>query len=257
MFNRRNRRCGLSRHRSDMRIISIRTKIFFPPKDDIFPTIEKVGKKLREKDILVITSKIVAIGEGRCVRVTTKAAKRKLIEQEGFYTRFNSIKNTEFSIKGNTVIASAGIDDSNGNGYWILWPENPMESAKKIWRFIREENKLKELGVIITDSYCTPIRSGVIGISIGFYGFHPIASHIGKEDIFGRMFKFSKSNIVDGVAAAAVVVMGETSEQIPLAIVREVPQVRFTSSDTKRELYIHPKKDIYYPLLKPLYDKRR
>ncbi len=238
-----------------MIVIPLKTRAFLPPKDDLFPTLEKIGKRLRERDLLIITSKIVAIGEGRCVRATTPKAKQKLIEQESSGKALGFAKDTMFSIKGNTIIASAGIDDSNGNGYLILWPKDPMKSAKDIWKFLREKTGLHELGIIITDSCCTPMRSGTIGISIGFYGFHPVANHIGKKDIFGRKFKFSKSNVVDSVAAAAVAVMGETSEQIPIVIARRVPQLQFTDRDVRRELFIEREKDIYYPLLKPIYDR--
>ncbi|MDO8620066.1 MAG: coenzyme F420-0:L-glutamate ligase [bacterium] len=240
-----------------MLVIPIKTRTFLPPQDDIFPTLEKIGARLREGDVLVVTSKIVAIGEGRCVRATTTEAKRKLIERESDFRSFNQIKDSMFSIKGNTIIASAGIDDSNGNGYSILWPRNPMWSAKKIWDFLRKEKGLKNLGVIISDSYCTPLRAGVTGISIGFYGFHPVANHIGEKDIFGRKFTFSKSNVADGITASAVTVMGETNEQIPIAIVRGIPNLVFTTRDTRKELLIDPKKDIYYPMLKPFYAEKR
>lgn len=239
-----------------MHIIPIKTRVFFPPKDDILSVLEKIGKRLKERDIFVITSKLVAIGEGRCVRATTKHAKQALIADEADSATFNQLKDSMFSIKGNTIIASAGIDDSNGNGYLILWPKDPTKSAKDIWKFLRKRSGLRELGVMVTDSYCTPMRSGVIGISIGFYGFHPVANHIGRKDIFGRKFKFSKSNIADSVAAATVAVMGETSEQIPIAIARGVPQLRFAGHDTQKELFIARKKDIYYPLLRPLYDRK-
>ncbi len=241
-----------------MNILPFKTKAFIPPKDDILPALNQVSRRLREKDIVVVTSKVVAIGEGRCVRATTTEAERRLVESEAeSRIAFGGVKDVMFSIKGHTVIASAGIDDSNGNGYWILWPKDPMASAKEIWKFLRKAGGLKELGVIITDSNCTPMRSGAIGISIGFFGFHPVVNHIGKKDIFGRAFTFSKSNIVDGVAAAAVVVMGETSEQIPIAIVRDVPKVRFSVKDTRSELLIEPKKDIYYPLLKQFYVRKK
>lgn len=239
-----------------MRIIPIKTRTFLPPKDDIFPTLEKIVKKLRENDVLVITSKIVAIGEGRCVLASTPKARRELIREESDFPPFSRFKNSMFSIKGNTIIASAGIDESNGNGYLVLWPKDPMRSAKKIWTFLRKKSLIRNLGVVISDSYCTPLRSGVIGTSIGFYGLHPVRNHIGKKDIFGRLLKFSKSNVVDSVASAAVAVMGETDEQIPLAIVRGVPSLRCTARDTRAELFIDPKKDIYYPLLKTIYDKK-
>lgn len=239
-----------------MQIIPIKARAFIPPKDNIFPTLEKVSKKLRENDILVVTSKIVSIGEGRCIRVTTPEAKRKLIREESDFPAFNCFEDSMFSIKGNTVIASAGIDESNGNGYLILWPKNPMRLARKIWTFLRRKSGVRNLGVIISDSYCTPLRSGVVGISIGFHGFHPVIDHIGQKDIFGRVFKFSKSNVADSVASSAVAVMGETDEQIPIAIVRGVPGLHCTARDTQDELFIDPEKDIYYPLLKSIYDRK-
>lgn len=240
-----------------MLIIPIKTRVFTPPKDDIFPTLEKVAKRLRGRDILAITSKIVAIGEGRCVQATTPTTRKKLVQAESeSRTAFGGVKGVTFSIKGHTVIASAGIDESNGNGYSILWPEDPMRSAEEMYKLIRKASGLKNLGVVITDSYCTPMRSGTIGISIGFFGFHPVANHIDKRDIFGRMFRFSKSNVADSIAAAAVAIMGETTEQVPIAIVRGVPQIRFTSRDVRKELFVDPKKDIYYPLLRTLYAKK-
>ena len=241
-----------------MLVIPIKTRTFLPPKDDILPTLERVSKRLREGDILVVTSKIVSIAEGRCVPATTPKAKRKLIEQESESTiSFGGVKDVWFSVKGHTVIASAGIDDSNGNGYWILWPKHPMHSAKEIWNFVRKASGRRNIGVIITDSYCTPMRAGTIGISIGFYGFHPVADHIGKKDIFGRTFNYSKSNVTDGIAAAAVAVMGETTERVPMVIVRGAPQLKFTTKDVRDKLFIDPKKDIYYPLLKPLYARKK
>jgi len=240
-----------------MQIIPLKTRAFLPPKDDIFTTLEKISKRLKEGDVLVVTSKIVSIGEGRCVKETNKEEKRKLIEQESESRPLSRLQDSMFSIKGNTIIASAGIDDSNGNGYFILWPKDPMRSAKKVWSFLRKKTGIKNLGVVISDSYCTPLRAGVMGVSIGFYGFHPVANHIGKKDIFGRVFTFSKSNIADSIATSAVCVMGETSEQFPLAIVRGAPNLVFTIRDTRKELLIDPKKDIYYPMLKPFYDRKR
>ncbi|MEK7169841.1 MAG: coenzyme F420-0:L-glutamate ligase [Patescibacteria group bacterium] len=241
-----------------MLIIPIKTRVFSPPQDDIFPALAVAARKLKEKDVLVVTSKVVAIDEGRAVPASTAAAKRRLVLSETeSHTAFGGAPGVTLSLKGHAVIASAGIDDSNGNGYWILWPKHPMRSAKKIWEFARKKSGLKRLGIIITDSYCMPMRSGTTGISIGFYGFHPVVSHIGKRDLFGRRFIFSKSNRADGIAAAAVGVMGETDEHIPVAIVRDIPNLVFTSRNTARELFINPKKDIYYPILKPFHGKKK
>ena len=78
---------------------------------------------------------------------------------EELQKNFSSIKNykyeqsaiTEFdgetvmlTIKNNILIPTSGIDESNANGYYILWPEKPFESAKRIYNFIKKEFKLQQ-----------------------------------------------------------------------------------------------------------------
>lgn len=241
-----------------MQVVPIKTRIVLPPKDDLWEVLDASLPTLKEKDVVVITSKIVSIGEGRCIRAGSEAEKKKLIASEADYlAKFKESRRSMFSVKGHTVVGSAGIDDSNGNGYWILWPKDPFGSAKEIWSYLRKRHNVSKLGVVITDSISPPMRLGCIGISIGFFGFHPIERHSGKPDIFGRKLKFSRSNLVDGIAAAAVFRMGETNEQQPLAIIRGIPTLRFVLYDTSRELLIRPKEDIYYPLFKPLYEQKK
>lgn len=241
-----------------MIVTPIKTRKVLPPKDDLWEVLDASLPKLKEKDVVVVTSKIVSIGAGRCILAGSEAEKKKLIASEADYlATFKESRRPLFSVKGHTVVGSAGIDDSNGNGYWILWPTHPMQSAKEIWAFLRRRDGVRKLGVIITDSFCSPMRLGAMGISIGFFGIHPTERHIGKPDIFGRKFKFSSANVVDGIAASAVVTMGETNEQQPLAIVRDLPALRFAPYDTSRELLIRPKEDIYYPLFRPLYAQKK
>lgn len=241
-----------------MLIIPIKTRVLLPPKDNLWTVLDESLPKLQERDVVMVTSKIVSIGEGRCVPLGTPTQKRRLIEQEAEYlTRFKESRRSVFSVKGHAIVGSAGIDESNADGHWILWPKDPFASARDIWMYLRNEHTVSKLGVIITDSTSPPMRLGCTGISIGFFGIHPILRYIGKPDIFGRKFKFERANLVDGIAAAAVVAMGEGNEQTPIAIIRNVPNLRFASYDTSRELLIRPKQDIYYPLFKPLYEQHR
>lgn len=241
-----------------MQVIPIKTRVMLPPKDDLWEVLDSALPKLRERDVIVVTSKIVSIGEGRCIPVGTAKKKRALIEREADYlARFPENRRTVFSVKGHTIVGSAGIDESNSNGFWTLWPQKPFDSAKEIWWYLRKKHRLSQLGVIITDSTSPPMRLGCIGISISFFGVHPLLRYIGKSDIFGRKFKFERSNLVDGIAAAAVVTIGEGDEQTPLAIVRDIPSLRFAPYDTRHELLITPKQDIYYPLLKTLYEQKQ
>jgi F420-0:gamma-glutamyl ligase len=152
------------------------------------------------------------------------------------------------------LIPSAGIDESNAFDHYILLPKNSYKSAKFIWQYLKKKFGLNYVGVIITDSKTTPLRWGTTGISLGYCGFYGLNDYIGEKDIFKREMMVTKSNIVDGLAAGAVVEMGEGSEQTPLAIITEAKQVRFKKmAITKKEIdgfKIDLEDDIYYPILK-------
>lgn len=62
-------------------------------------------------------------------------------------------------------------------------------------------------------------------------------NYIGKKDVFGRKLKMTIANVADAVATAAVLAMGEGREQTPLAVIEDIPRVRFCESNpTKKEL---------------------
>lgn len=155
-----------------------------------------------------------------------------------------------------SLFYAAGIDESNANGHYVLLPKKPFDVAEEIWKYLKAKHKVENVGVIITDSHSQPLRIGAIGISIAWWGFTPIESHKMKKDLFGRPIHFSVTNIVDALSAGATVVCGETDESTPIVIAREVPNITFTKSDTRHEVFRSEKEDIYYPLLKPFYDKK-
>lgn len=225
-----------------MKVKAIKTRIFLPPKDDLQKFLKEsfINGKPKEGSIIVISSKIVAISEGRCIKITGKSNKSALIKQEAdFYIDKNKVsgKISPLTIKDNILISLSGIDESNGNGYYILWPKKPFLSAKKIYHFIKKEYGLKTCGVIICDSTKTPLRAGIVGIGLAYYGFYPLRDYRGKKDIFGREIKSSQTNIVDSLAATAVFEMGEGDEHMPLVIIEDVRDIYFTDKDfSKKDL---------------------
>src|SRR3989344_5335829 len=50
-----------------MKIQAIKTRKFLPPKDNLWELLEESLPKLEENSIVIVTSKIVSIAEGRCV----------------------------------------------------------------------------------------------------------------------------------------------------------------------------------------------
>lgn len=219
-----------------MKVTAIKTRKFLPPKDDLFSLIKEsfYNVKLKERSVIVITSKVVSISEGRCIKIEDKTKKAELIKKEAdFYIDKNKIsgKISTLTIKDNILISSAGIDEGNGNGYYILWPKNPFLSVKKVYKFIKKKYSLKNFAVIISDSRRTPLREGILGVGLSYYGLEPLRDYRGKKDIFGRRINFSQTNIVDSLAAAAVFAMGEGDEQTPFAIIEDIKDLRFVNKD--------------------------
>lgn len=236
-----------------MKFIPVKTRPILPPKDNIYPILDASLPKLREGDVIFITSKILAIHQGRSVKITTKIKKETLIKKEAeryAHSHLKSWKNLYLTIKGHTLIANAGIDESNANGYYILWPKNPSSLAKEICIYLKKKNKIKNMAVVVTDSHIIPLRHGTMGISIGFYGMDPLYDYRGKPDIFGRLLQHTTKNIVDGLSSMAVLLMGEGSERTPIMVLRGAKFVTFTNKDTYRQSVVAPKHDLYSPLWK-------
>jgi putative folate metabolism gamma-glutamate ligase len=240
-----------------MIIKTIKTKVLNPPKDDLLAAIGGSIKSLKEKDIVVITSKLVSIWQGRCVPIGDYPNKDELVMREAdLYLPREATPGAwcMHTMKNNVFIPSAGIDESNASGHYILWPRDVKRVARQLWMWLRKKYHVKDLGVIITDSHTIPLRRGVLGISLAHYGFVPLKDYRGKRDLFGRELKMTQTNIADGLAAAAVLLMGEGSECTPLAIVRDIPLVRFVekpyrSKKSDSSFEIRTKEDLYYPLL--------
>lgn len=233
-----------------MKFIKIKTRVFLPPKDNIYDLLTYV-KKLKESDVVAITSKVLGIHQGRCVKIDPTVNKKDIIKKEADYYKFTRVKRQKFvlTIKNHVLAMSAGIDESNGNGYYILLPKNVNSLLKEIWTYLRKKHKIKKLGVIATDSHSFPMRKGTIGIAIGFYGFEPQKDYRQSKDIFGRKFKFTKTDVVDALAITAVYIMGEGNERTPIVQIRGAG-LEFTTKSTYRKLIIPTKSDIFYPLLK-------
>lgn len=231
-----------------MEIKAIKTRIF-NENENLIDFILKYIKKIPEESILVITSKIVALSEGRTVKYKNErekiSEKIKLIREESDFSI--KTKFTWLTIKDGMVMANAGIDESNAKGKLILLPKDSFRSADFIRNKLRKIFKIKKLGILITDSRIFPLRTGIVGVSLGYSGFKGIKNYIGKKDIFNRVLEMSRTDVADSLATSAVLCMGEGSEQQPLALIINAP-VEFVNKINKKELLIDIKNDLYLPL---------
>jgi putative folate metabolism gamma-glutamate ligase len=219
-----------------MKVVTCKTKKIIPG-DKLFQILDEYLPPLREKDIVVITSKIVSICQNNVVRNDGKITKLDLVRKEADlmmpekYVRFG----VYLTIKDNILIGSAGVDESNGNNNFILLPKDLKKTTENIWRYLKKKHHLKYLGLIITDSHSSLFRRGTIGFGISWCGFEPLKNYVGKPDIFGRFLRTEQMNVTDGIAAAAVLNMGEGNEQTPLAVVSEVSGIEFVDRTPNKQ----------------------
>jgi putative folate metabolism gamma-glutamate ligase len=237
-----------------MQIRAIKTHKITTTDRDLFAILDAYISDLNEGSILAITSKIVAICQGRVVPIGS-VDKRTLIMQEAdyFLPPDRSKYHMTLTITQGLLVPTAGIDESNGNGYYVLWPHSPQDTANAVWAYLRRRFGRERLGVIITDSRTTPLRTGVTGVTLVHSGFRALNNYVGTADCFGHRLRITQGNVVDALAAAAVFVMGEGSEQTPLAVISDLPSVHFQerepSAEELQRLRIAQEDDIYGPLL--------
>ncbi len=236
----------------------IKTNKLIPPKDILDELINPLLSEIKENSIVVISSKVISIVEGNCIKITDVQDKDELIKSESdLYLERHHVPGNWLlhTIKNGILIPTAGIDESNSNGYFILWPKNPEKSAERICKIIKQKTKIKNIGVIITDSHSIPLRRGLVGLSIAYYGFKPLYDYRGEIDLFGRELKVSQSNIPDSLASASVLLMGEGNEQTPIVLISELPKsIEFINEKYKPEgqfstLEVPIEEDLFKPFL--------
>jgi coenzyme F420-0:L-glutamate ligase/coenzyme F420-1:gamma-L-glutamate ligase len=202
------------------------------------------GTPLADRDVVVITSKIVSKAEGcavelddiepsafavswaarwdkdpRVVEVVLRESKR-VIRQIGPVL----ITETHHGF----CCANSGVDQSSSgaHGRVLVLPKDSDASARRF------RERFAELGVdvavIISDTFGRPWREGQTDIAIGVAGMHPLHSYIGEVDPHGHEFRVQEICTVDELTAAAELVKGNIS-RVPVAVIRGF---EWTTDDT-------------------------
>jgi len=236
-----------------MQVQALRTATVTAGQYSLEELLDKHLPELAEGSVLAIASKLAALCEGRAVPMD-QADKDELIRQQStrYLPRSNRYK-VSFTITRHMLVASAGIDETNGNGMYVLWPEDSQATVNRVRHYLVQRFGLKNVGVVLTDSIVRPLRWGVTALAVASSGFDPVEDYIGRPDLFGRKMEYNKVNVADGLAAAAGLVMGEGEAPTPLAVLTDLPFVRFVPRDpTEAELasqLIEPEDDMYEPFL--------
>lgn len=202
--------------------------------------IQRAGIAPRDRDVLVIAQKVVSKAEGRYVELRDIVPSSRAIELatsvqkdprvvEVILSETREIVRYRKDVlivahRLGFVMANAGVDQSNiehrdGNERVLLLPVDPDASCAMLKARI-DQAFSADLGIVINDSFGRPWRNGVVGVALGAAGLPSLLSLIGAPDLFGRAMRVTEIAFADEIAAAASMLMGQSSERLPLVHMR-------------------------------------
>lgn len=195
----------------------------------------KVGRSIKDGDILIFTQKIISKQEGRKINLSEINPSLLAIGIAGAYEKDPRIVQLILDetkrivrMKNGIIIsqtpqglvcANAGVDESNvEKGFATLLPKDSDKSAQKIRRKIKAKTG-KDIAVLISDTFGRPFREGQTDVAIGMSGISPVVDYKGKHDTFKRILRVTEIAIADEICSASELVRGKMSGT-PIAIVR-------------------------------------
>src|SRR5262245_15765073 len=193
---------------------------------------------LTQRDVLVVTQKVVSKAEGAIVDLTGVVPGRDATEFAERYGRDarqvqvvldearRIVRMEEGVLITETphgfVCANGGVDASNvgpdSGSIVTLLPVDPDASAGRIRDAVRERFGV-DLAVIVSDSFGRPWRWGIVDVAIGISGLRPLDDLRGQPDADGRVMHSTVRAVADELASAAELVLGKTAAR-PAAVVR-------------------------------------
>jgi coenzyme F420-0:L-glutamate ligase / coenzyme F420-1:gamma-L-glutamate ligase len=212
--------------------------------------------ELVEGDVVVVSQKAVSKAEGRIVRLedfeVSERARELAVDHdprqlEVILREATRIVRTRAPLviaetRHGFVCASAGVDASNAPapGTLVLLPVDPDKSAEAIRRSLRERTG-RNVGVVVSDSFGRPWRTGIVDVAIGVAGLRPLEDWRGRRDENGYELRATVVAVADEIAAAAELVRGKTAG-IPVALVRGLD---VGGEGSGRELIMPPERDMF------------
>jgi coenzyme F420-0:L-glutamate ligase/coenzyme F420-1:gamma-L-glutamate ligase len=210
------------------------------------------GLDLADGDVVAFADKIAAISEGRVIdldhvapsdeakalaeRYALEPAFVEVVLQEADEV-FGGVARALLTVKNEVLIANAGMDHKNAPPHSAtLWPSKPNETAATL-RGKVERATGKRVGVLLVDSHVAPMRMGTLGFALGIAGFRPVKDCRGMKDLYGKPLLITRMNVADDLAAAAHLIMGETTERIACVLLRHT-DVPITDDFDPREVII-------------------
>ena len=240
---------------------------FIKPKDDILKIFTDILKRkkiiLRNGNIIVVASKILALSENRLIdlRKVRPSKKAKVLARKYSMSPafceviireadkiIGGVSEAILTLKDDILIANGGVDQSNTpEKFVILWPKNCCAWADKIRKYIKQKFQVN-VGVIVRDSNCHPLRRGTFGVALAITGFEGVRDVRNKLDLYGKKMRITQENMADNLASAATLIMGETVERMPVVVIKNAP-IRLSDRSSRyltKQLIVPRKECLFY-----------
>lgn len=229
----------------------------------IADAVARASLTLEPQDVLVIAQKVISKAEGRVVALADVKPSRDAVawaektdkdprlvelilsESKRVVRHRPGVMIVEHRL--GFVMANAGIDQSNvgpeeEGEHAILLPLDPDRSAAQLRSSIETARGIN-IGVVISDSFGRPFRSGTAGVAIGTAGLPALLDLRGEPDLFGRELGVSISGFADEIAAAASLLMGQGNEGLPAVVISGLNWTRPETSAA--EIVRDPREDLF------------
>ncbi len=196
---------------------------------------------IRDRDVVVITHKVVSKAEGQIREIPDEATYRQLVEDEAVRIVRRRGDLVIAQTRHGFICANAAVDRSNvAAGYALLLPIDPDRSAHRL-RTLIERATGASIGVVITDTFGRPWRRGLTDVAIGISGLPSLVDYRGTTDTHGNVLEVTEVAVVDEIASAADLVMGKATG-VPAAIVRGLD---ITGDGRVSDLIRPPEEDLF------------
>jgi coenzyme F420-0:L-glutamate ligase len=221
----------------------------------------RLGGTLREGDVLVISSKFLAVSEGRVVELSSVRPglmAKALAARYRMDPRFCElvVRESDVVVGGipgflmtgceGLLTPNAGIDKSNiASGSVVLYPRRPEAFAERIRESVRFATGVS-IGVVVCDSRLFPTRKGTTGVALASSGLEAILDMRGRTDLFGNVLKVTAQGIADDLSSAAEILMGESDEATPVVIVRGLRKELLRDSEYASRRFSIPMDECVY-----------
>lgn len=221
---------------------------------------------LQDGDIVAVTQKVVSKAEGKLIDLRDVApstlAQRIATDWDKDARQVEVVLRESVRIvrmvrgliiaqtKHGFICANAGVDASNvASDTVCLLPDDADASAEAIRqglvsRFFGKSAGSSPLGVIVTDSFGRPWRSGIVNVAIGVAGMAPLADYRGQYDAAGYELRATVLAVADELASAAELVMHKLAAR-PVAVIRGFDAQTLGEPGTSRDLVMAEERNLF------------